>query len=85
MGRAQRYALIQSQVLYWALMVVAVYLIATRLSVAAALGIVAFQLVCYAAVLVKITRDSRRHREHDHHGARPASAGRVNDEADVEQ
>ena len=59
MSRAHKYALIQSQMLYWVLVAVVVYLLATKLNLAAGLAVLVPQLFVYGWIVVRIRRESR--------------------------
>ena len=60
MHRGEKYALIQSQVLMWGLILVAGYLFATRVSVVLAIAYVGTMLVVEGWMIRRIRRQTRR-------------------------
>ncbi len=59
MGRAEKFALVQSQLLMWSLVAVIAYLLATNGSVVPAVALVAPLLVLYVWMIWRITRAHR--------------------------
>ena len=57
MSRAEKYALMQSQVLLWALAAAAVYFVATRLSIVFAGFIAATTIVMFGWILLRLRRN----------------------------
>ena len=63
MGRAERYALIQSQVLMWALVGVVTYFVARKVSLVLALVYLVPLVALSILVVLRIRRDAGRREE----------------------
>jgi uncharacterized membrane protein len=59
MGRAEKFSMLQSQLLMWSLVAVVAYLFATNVSVVLAVALVAPLLVLYGWIVWRIIRGHR--------------------------
>jgi hypothetical protein len=59
MGRAEKYALIQSQIIMWALLLVVAYLLAAKVSVVLGVAYLALMIGVFAYALYRVVRDTR--------------------------
>jgi hypothetical protein len=59
MGRAEKFALVQSQLVMWALVAVVAYLLATNVSVVLAAALVAPLVIVYAWIVWRIDHPRR--------------------------
>ena len=60
MGRAEKYALIQSQVILWALLLAVAYLLATKVSAVVGVAYLAVMVACSAYIVGRVVRDMRK-------------------------
>jgi hypothetical protein len=59
MGRAEKYALIQTQIITWALILVVAYFLATKVTVVLGVAYLALMIGGLAYVLYRVVRDTR--------------------------
>jgi hypothetical protein len=59
MGRAEKYALIQSQFIMWALVVAVAYFLATKVSAVLGVAYLALMIAVFAYALLRVVRDTR--------------------------
>ena len=59
MGRAEKYALFQSQIIMWALVLVVAYFLAAKVSVVLGVAYLALMIGVFAYALYRVVRDTR--------------------------